>query len=545
MNIRETVTIRSPNGIDEECAKFTIDEVAKPYVFRKTTKSNEKYTYSAWVMSEIKSTLSIQGKEIPVTTNWKRQKIVFTANGSSLKIHFNKAGIYYIYKSQLETGDVATDWAPSPEDIEESLKATNARFELVVNKETLKTEINALADTFTFTGNGFVVNAKNLTIAEDGTIKALNGEFTGKITANTGEIGKWTIGNGRIYSQGSDGKYTKVQSTNGWKHAFIVGAPNKDNSVGAPFYVTHEGKLHAEKAEIEGKIEASSGTIGGWTIGEYALTSGKIDSDTYTSLSGDGIEWIIGVSENFYNSFADRIENLPYQNRKFQFYSADKQYDSDKATVTPLGGFDAVGMFRGTSNINLEPGVDNYTEYIVRWNGNANLKTVKINDLISDTSIYIKCNGTTENDNNKYAIRFFKGENNTAWFRPCASGKTNLGGPNYPWSNVYATNGTIQTSDRNKKKNIQYVEEKYIELFDLLIPKTFKMKDGKRTHIGFIAQEVEEAMKTVGLSNEEFAGLCIDRDEEENTHYSLRYDELFMLCVAKLKQLEREISYGN
>ena len=159
--------------------------------------------------------------------------------------------------------------------------------------------------------------------------------------------------------------------------------------------------------------------------------------------------------------------------------------------------------------------------------------------------MYLKCNGRYENTDNKYAIRFFSGDNDTAWFRACEDGLTNLGGPNYHWNNVYAKNGQIQTSDKNRKENIEYVDDKYIELFDLLIPKTFKMKDGKRTHVGFIAQEVEEAMKIVGLSNEEFAGLCIDYDENENSHYSLRYDELFMLCVAKLKQLERMIFDGN
>lgn len=209
MNIRETATIRSSNGIDEKCAKFIIDDVEKPFVLKFTTDTNEKYVFSAWVMSDADSTITVENKKVPVTTEWKRQKVGYTASGSALKIYFNKKGTYYFYKSQLEIGDVATDWSPSPEDIEESLKATNAKFELVVNKDTLKSEINALADTFTFTGNGFIVNSDNLQISEDGTIIAKNGNFTGDITTGRGKIGGWDIDEYCIHSTNEGYVYTE------------------------------------------------------------------------------------------------------------------------------------------------------------------------------------------------------------------------------------------------------------------------------------------------------------------------------------------------
>lgn len=464
MNKRISQTTLGPNSKNEECAKFIIDDVNIPYVLSGTTEYNQEYTLSMWVRADSKSVLKIYEKSIEVNEEWSRKQVTFKALGNNLNIFFGNTGTYYFYKTQLELGKLMSDASPSPEDIEESLKETNAKFELVVNKETLKSEINALADTFTFTGNGFIVNAKNLTIAEDGTITAVNGKFTGIIEATEGKIAKFNIG-------------------------------------------------------------------------ENGLVYGDINTGVYTQISGKEIRWIAGIEEEFLNEINGKTEFFR-ENRWFQFYTAYKNKEDEEFSLTPVGGFDARGVFTGES---YQDFVINPAEYLLTWDGYANFKRVKTSDLSSDTSVYIKCNGTTENDNNKYAIRFFRGDNDTAWFRPCADGLTNLGGSNYHWDNIYAKNGQIQTSDRNRKKNIQYLDDKYIELFDFLIPKTFKMKDGKRTHVGFIAQEVEEAMKTLGLSNEEFAGLCIDRDEEGNAHYSLRYDELFMLCVAKLKQLERKI----
>ena len=46
-----------------------------------------------------------------------------------------------------------------------------------------------------------------------------------------------------------------------------------------------------------------------------------------------------------------------------------------------------------------------------------------------------------------------------------------------------------------------------------LLPKSYKFNNGTsgRTHVGFIAQEVESAMESAGLSDLEFAGFCRDQ----------------------------------
>ena len=185
-------------------------------------------------------------------------------------------------------------------------------------------------------------------------------------------------------------------------------------------------------------------------------------------------------------------------------------------------------------------------------------------EIRSPSVIYLKCGGTTS-DESRYTLKLTYDTISDVTYGYLMPGYntnggtsyTNLGGANHKWRNVYATNGTIATSDRNLKRDIKYLSDKYLNLFDLLQPVSYKMIEGDRTHIGFIAQDVEDAMNTVGLSAEDFAGLCKDikyiknedgdetpliNDSGEYEYlYSLRYSEFIPIAIAKIKQLEKEI----
>ena len=117
---------------------------------------------------------------------------------------------------------------------------------------------------------------------------------------------------------------------------------------------------------------------------------------------------------------------------------------------------------------------------------------------------------------------------------------TNLGRSSSPWNVVYADTTTIQTSDRNKKNSIEDLPLKYLTLFDNLRPRIYKMNNGTsdRYHVGYIAQEVEEAMNAAGIDSQEFAGFIRDKDEDGNDILMLRYGEFDAIYSAKIKQLE-------
>ena len=83
-----------------------------------------------------------------------------------------------------------------------------------------------------------------------------------------------------------------------------------------------------------------------------------------------------------------------------------------------------------------------------------------------------------------------------------------LGGSSARWDDVFATNGTIQTSDQNEKEDIASATTKELNVAKKLsaLFKTFRWKDKvtekgdkARTHTGIIAQEVQSAFSAEGL----------------------------------------------
>lgn len=113
------------------------------------------------------------------------------------------------------------------------------------------------------------------------------------------------------------------------------------------------------------------------------------------------------------------------------------------------------------------------------------------------------------------------------------------------WSEIYASSPEIVTSDRNLKHSINYDVSAYKALFDGLKPCSFQFDNGKsgRTHIGLIAQDVEQAMEAAGLTSLDFAGLIKSPDEEAEGGYvySLRYEEFISLCILEIQRLDQRV----
>lgn len=167
---------------------------------------------------------------------------------------------------------------------------------------------------------------------------------------------------------------------------------------------------------------------------------------------------------------------------------------------------------------------------------------------ITNSGSYMKCDGTSNQIGatasgvgvTAQGTNYYFGS--TALY-PETSGSRYLGLSANRWNTVYISSGTIQTSDRNQKNSIESLPDKYIALFDNLEAKRYKMNDGTsgRYHVGFIAQDVEEAMAVVGIDSQDFGGFVKDKDENDNDTYMLRYDEFIGILTAKIKQLESRI----
>jgi hypothetical protein len=116
------------------------------------------------------------------------------------------------------------------------------------------------------------------------------------------------------------------------------------------------------------------------------------------------------------------------------------------------------------------------------------------------------------------------------------------------WTTVFATTGTINTSDQNEKQDIAALNAAELATAAALkgMVKKFRFKDAVETkgdqariHVGVIAQEVKAAFEANGLDASEYGIFCSDTwtDEdtgEEKTRLGVRYEELLAFIIAAL-----------
>ena len=123
---------------------------------------------------------------------------------------------------------------------------------------------------------------------------------------------------------------------------------------------------------------------------------------------------------------------------------------------------------------------------------------------------------------------------------------TSLGSSGHYWSAVYSSGGVITTSDRNQKYDISYNIDKYVDMFDLLKPVSYKLTDGQsgRTHLGLIAQDIESTMGYLDIDSMDFAAFVKERVGNENI-YGLRYEEFVPILIKKIQQQQKQIDKLN
>lgn len=137
---------------------------------------------------------------------------------------------------------------------------------------------------------------------------------------------------------------------------------------------------------------------------------------------------------------------------------------------------------------------------------------------------------------------------------PYNDGKYDLGSKSYRWNvgyihSIIIDSGTVGeggetiTSDRNKKKDILELSDRYDELFDRLKPVSFRFRKNtsNRIHVGFIAQDVGEAMEELGIPSTDFAAYC-KMTENGNDEFGLRYTEFIALNTFEIQRLKMRIS---
>jgi len=129
-----------------------------------------------------------------------------------------------------------------------------------------------------------------------------------------------------------------------------------------------------------------------------------------------------------------------------------------------------------------------------------------------------------------------------ASFTPSSDNSMSLGSSGFRWTTVYATTGTINTSDANQKTEIADLTEAEMAVARRIkgLFKTFKFKDAvaakgiaARKHVGVVAQDVQAAFAAEGLDAEGYGIFCSD-EVDGVTVLGVRYEELLAFVIAAM-----------
>lgn len=131
---------------------------------------------------------------------------------------------------------------------------------------------------------------------------------------------------------------------------------------------------------------------------------------------------------------------------------------------------------------------------------------------------------------------------------PSSDGSVTLGRSTVRWGDVYSKNATINTSDANFKKDVEYGLDRFLPVFDALRPVSFKFIDGQsdRTHMGIIAQDLEETLSELNIPTKDFAAFIkswgIDEETKESGYrYAIRYGEFIPLLIYQVQKIKEAL----
>ena len=178
------------------------------------------------------------------------------------------------------------------------------------------------------------------------------------------------------------------------------------------------------------------------------------------------------------------------------------------------------------------------------------------------STVYLRGGGSTD---------FAAGNENISYhtLRPSSNNLYDLGNNTYRWDDVYATNGTINTSDITLKENI-VTTDLGLDFINDLTPIEFTWKSfgggtvsqgpdldditietppaGTRTHLGFSAQDIKEKLITHKGSSQNMAiytesQYSEDFDSDTMTNeFGLRSSELIPILTKAIQELSTQVS---
>ncbi len=282
-------------------------------------------------------------------------------------------------------------------------------------------------------------------------------------------------------------------------------------------------------------------------------------SVTITSGSGGFAGLHFGDSDNgrigqvTYNNTDDALIFTANNSERCRVDSSGNLLVGQSSTTVPGAGNTTAGTsLRGTDGV-----------FISRTTSDTSASALQVNKTTgTGVIINVASGGSTVGNIGFVSSGFFiQGETDHSGFRfggnqivpfrnnADTDNTTDLGASGARFDDIFATNGTINTSDQNEKQQIASLTTAEITAAKAIsaLFKTFKWKDkveakgdAARTHTGVIAQEVQQAMTDAGLDAADYAFWCSDTwtddDGNSQTRMGIRYPELLAFVGAATEQ---------
>lgn len=294
--------------------------------------------------------------------------------------------------------------------------------------------------------------------------------------------------------------------------------------------------ISSQKITMSGLVTFAGLANGTTTINGACIKTGTIDadrlnltgaisfSDLSTSVQND-INDAYSLAQSADNAAADANDRIEAWSYNGSTYIDGTMLATNTVTASTIRGgtvqlLSSSGSVSGS--LSLSPATT--SAYAIDLTSNAAMRLVASSGLL-----YLE-------GNPRVAV-------SCSTFHPMGAAP-DLGSPSYGmWQEVFAYTGEINTSDANLKYDIEALPDSYVTMLDNITPVRYKMRNGTwgRYHVGFIAQDVEQAMQAAGITDMDFAGWCQDVDEAGENIYLLRYQEFIALLWAKIRQLESRL----
>lgn len=165
--------------------------------------------------------------------------------------------------------------------------------------------------------------------------------------------------------------------------------------------------------------------------------------------------------------------------------------------------------------------------------------------------------GTTFNIgyNSRYSADFYEGSNSNHYaFCPTLANNAGdtyrlylggNGGSTHPWYKVVTRDGMQQLSDGRFKIDKCILNDDFYDMYMSLKPMKYKVlhDEDSGIHFGFVAQEVEESLKTVGLDASNCSIVSCDESQsyEDGYVYGLSYNEFIPFNTYMTQKAHRRI----